>query len=625
MDAARLRAMTDALEHRGPDERGELLVAGIALGVRRLSIIDVADGHQPSVNEDETVWAIQNGEIYNFRQLRQGLLSRHDLRSHSDTEVIVHLYEDEGDAFPKRLSGMYAIAVWDKRERSLLLARDRMGIKPLYVAELPDGLAFASEVKALVVGDILKPELDALGAELFLAYGYVPGPYTLFKGVRKLMPATTLKYRQGRVEFSRYWDLWPELRTAATAHRRDDEAELLERLSRSVVEHMVSDVPIGLMLSGGLDSSLVGALMREKSSAPIDTFSIGFSGIAASNELADARRSATRIGASHHELTIEPRDSPALLDEMLWSIEEPLGDLSALGFGALCEFARTEVTVALSGQGADELLGGYRKHQVAYVGDAVASLPGARAIASRLAARLSPGSTGARGLEALATHDPVERHLAASRVLQPAGRALMLHDDFRLPHAETLIRDVLRQHQIPVGTSALQQTLYLDLTVPLVDQLFLYFDKMSMAASLEVRVPFVDHELVAFCMGLPDDRRVRVLQRKQILRRAGRGLVDDEVLRKKKVGFFHGALPAWLAAHRQTYLRDVLLDERTASRGQLVPGTLNALIDTAGTGGKKPAQILFCALMLELWQRVWVDSDGAAQRSVVRRNVPQRS
>jgi asparagine synthase (glutamine-hydrolysing) len=617
LDAPRLRLMTDALEHRGPDDRGELLAPGIALGVRRLSIIDVAHGHQPIANEDESVWAIQNGEIYNFRELRSELAGRHVLRSQCDTEVIAHLYEEHGAAFARRLTGMYAVAVWDSRARSLHLIRDRMGIKPLYVAELDDGLAFASEVKALVVGGLVTPQLDPLAAELFLAYGYVPGPYTLFKGVRKLMPATMLRYRAGQLELDRYWDLWSEPDAGTAVPPRGAQAELLERLRQSVVAHMVSDVPLGLMLSGGLDSSLVGALMSEASGSPVETFSVAFSGIAASDELADARRSAARMGAQHHELALQPRESPTLLNELLWSLEEPLADLSALGFGALCEFARTRVTVALSGQGADELLGGYRKHQIAYAADALARLPGGRALASELAAHLRPELTVARGLQALGSDDPAERHLAASRVLSPDARAQLLQDDFRAPDAEEVIRSVLRAHATPPGTSALQQTLYLDLRVPLVDQLFLYFDKMSMASSLEVRVPFVDHELAAFCMRLPDDQRIRILERKHILRRAARGLVDEEVLGRKKVGFFHGALPPWLRAHREGFVRDVLLDGRAQARGQTVPEAVAGLVDGAGTGGKKRAQILFCVLMLELWQRVWVDGDGMARRAAL--------
>jgi asparagine synthase (glutamine-hydrolysing) len=608
--------MTDAMRHRGPDDRGELLEPGIALGMRRLSIIDVEGGRQPSTNEDETVAAIQNGEIYNFRSLLAELGSAHRLSSRCDTEVIVHLYEEHGIDFPRHLAGMYAIAVWDRTRRRLVLARDRLGIKPLYVAELADGLAFASEVKALVAGGLITPSLDPVGAELFMAYGYVPGPRTLFAGVRKLMPASILVYEDGRITREEsYWNPRQEIPERRPGARwEDDTGELLAILRRSVREHMVSDVPLGLMLSGGVDSSLIGALMAEASPQPIKTFSIGFSGRPDSNELADARRVAERLGADHHELEIELRDDPAALEDMLWHIEEPIADLSSLGFQLICQLARREVTVALSGQGADELFGGYRKHQIAAGADLVARIPGGVALAAGLAGRASAGSTLGRGLTALSAHSPVERLLAMSRVTGPEMRSALFTGSFRSSVGEAAAVEAATQYALPEGISILDQTLELDRRMALVDQLFLYFDKMSMSASLEVRVPFVDHRLVSFSLALPNSRRVWLLRRKEVLRRAARGLVDDSVLKKKKTGFLNAALADWLRTHRDGFVRDVMLDPRTRDRGQLDPATLEALISDAGESGRKNAQVLFCALMLELWQRLWVDGDAAASR-----------
>jgi asparagine synthase (glutamine-hydrolysing) len=614
LDAGHLRAMTDCLRHRGPDDRGELSEPGISLGMRRLSIIDVDHGQQPVTNEDDTLVAIQNGEIYNFAQLLDDLRARHQLRSRCDTEVIVHLYEERGISFPEQLSGMYAIALWDRPRRRLTLARDRMGIKPLYVAELPEGLAFASEVKALVAGGLVVPEVDPIGAELFMTYGYVPGPRTLFAGVRKLMPASILVYEDGRITREEsYWNAWQEIPERRPGARwEDDTEELLAILRRSVREHMVSDVPLGLMLSGGVDSSLIGALMAEASPQPIKTFSIGFSGLPESNELADARRVAERLGADHHELEIELRDDPAALQDMLWHIEEPIADLSSLGFQLICQLARREVTVALSGQGADELFGGYRKHQIAAGADLVARIPGGVPLAAGLAGRASAGSTLSRGLTALSARSPGERLMAMSRVTGPEMRSALLTGSFRSSAGEAAALQAVAQYALPDGLSILDQTLELDRRMALVDQLFLYFDKMSMSASLEVRVPFVDHRLVSFSLALPDSRRVWLLRRKEVLRRAARGLVDDSVLKKKKTGFLNAALADWLRTHRDGFVRDVMLDPRTRDRGQLDPATLEALISDAGESGRKNAQVLFCALMLELWQRLWVDGDVAA-------------
>src|SRR5579872_634275 len=618
IEPARLRAMTDAIRHRGPDDRGEHLEPGIALGMRRLSIIDVAHGGQPSVSEDGSLLAVHNGEIYNHRDLFAELRGHHELRSHCDTEVIVHLYEESGVEFPRRLAGMYAIALWDRPRRRLLLVRDRMGIKPLYVAELADGLAFASEVKALVAGGLIEPALDPVGAELFMAYGYVPGPHTLFAGVRKLMPGSLLAYEDGRITTERsYWHPWEEVpeRPRNTSWQEDTE-ELLAILRRSVREHMISDVPLGLMLSGGVDSSLVGALMAEASAEPIKTFSIGFANRPESNELADARAVAQRLGSDHHELVAELRDDPAALEDMLWHIEEPITDLSALGFQLISQLARKHVTVALSGQGADELFGGYRKHQVARGADLVGRLPGARIVAGRLAGQAAAGSTAARGLHALATTDPVRRLQAMSRVTQADERLQLLQPEFRSSDAEEVLARAIGQYRLPDELSALEQTLELDRRLALVDLMFLYFDKMSMAASLEVRVPFVDHRLVNYSLALPDSRRLHLLRRKEVLRRAARGLVDERVLQKRKTGFFNAALEGWLSTHREGFVREVLLDSRTRARGQFEPAMIESMVSDAGAAGRKRAQVLFAALMLELWQRLWVDGDIAGRLRV---------
>ncbi|HEX8053494.1 MAG TPA: asparagine synthase (glutamine-hydrolyzing), partial [Thermoleophilaceae bacterium] len=370
LDASLMTAMTDVITHRGPDEDGQRIEPGVALGMRRLSIIDLPGSSQPMSNEDGSVWTVFNGEIYNFPELRRWLEGRgHALATRGDTETIVHLYEEHGPDFAKRLRGMYGIAVWDAPRRRLVLTRDRMGVKPLYLAHGPRGLAFASEVKSLIAGGLVEPRLDPAAAELFLAYGYVPGPATLFAGVRKLMPATTLVFEDGAiVSEESYWDPWSDAPEGVGRDWREDEERLLELLRRSVEARMISDVPLGVMLSGGLDSSLITALMAEANRGPVKTFSIGFAEDAGANELGDARRVAQRLGTEHHELETSAFDHPELLDEALWHLEEPVADLSFLAFLLLSRLARESVTVALSGQGADELLGGYRKHQVAAVG-----------------------------------------------------------------------------------------------------------------------------------------------------------------------------------------------------------------------------------------------------------------
>ena len=611
LDGATLRRMTDSIVHRGPDEDGAWIGPGVALGMRRLSIIDLAGSHQPVVTESGDVRAVFNGEIYNFASLRADLLGRgHRLATHGDSETIVHLYEEHGLDFVRHLRGMFAIALWDASRRRLVLARDRLGVKPLYYAETPAGLAFASEVKALLAGGLVTAELDPVAAELFLAHGFVPGPRTLFAGVRKLPAASLLVWERGAIREERiYWDAL-DTATRSGGDWQEDQEELLSLLRTSVADRMIADVPLGVMLSGGLDSSLIAALMAERSDRPIRTFSIGFAEDGEANELGDARAVAKRLGADHHELLTSATDHPDLLDEALWHLEEPIADVSFLGFALVSRLAREHVTVALSGQGADELLGGYRKHQIAAAAAIVQHLPRSLRRGLLRASTLgSETSTVRRGLTALAADEPDVRFLAMSRVLQSGERRQLLSPGFRSDSAEFDISDAVLS-RLPAGRQGpLASTLVVDTRLALPDNMLLYFDKLSMASSLEVRVPFMDHDVVAFCAGLRDDRRVHRFRRKELLRRVSRGLVDDAIIDKPKRGFFHSALGAWLSAHRDGLVTETLLDGRAFDRGQYDPDAVRGLV--ASSEGKKANQVLLSLLMLERWQRLFVDGDAA--------------
>jgi asparagine synthase (glutamine-hydrolysing) len=610
LDAPALRAMTEAIVHRGPDEDGHHLAPGIAMGMRRLSVIDLSSSHQPLANERGDVWTVFNGEIFNFRALHDELRAKgHTLASAGDTETIVHLYEEHGPDFPRRLRGMFAIAVWDEPRRRLVLARDRMGVKPLYYAITPAGLAFASEVKSLLAGGLIEPRLDPLAAELYLAFGYVPGPRTLFEGVRKLAPATTLVWQDGEpLGESTYWTPWEDAPPSGASWEEDEET-LLHLLRESVRARMVSDVPLGVMLSGGLDSSLITALMSEVSVEPVKTFSVGFTEDAQANELADARRVAERFGTDHHELLTSAMDHPSLLQDALWHLEEPITDLSFLGFVLLSRLAREHVTVALCGQAADELLGGYPKHAVAHAADRLARLPApTRSAVAAAGAALPEGSRVGRGLRAASAREDAERLLQMSRVVLARARVALLRPDFRDDRAEALLRETVRARASGRPGSVLRETLYLDTRLALVDLMFLYFDKMSMASSLEVRVPFADHDVVAFCMGLPDDRRITRGRRKELLRRVSRGLLDDATIDKRKRAFFRAASSTWLSANRAV-VRETLLDERARGRGIFQPGAVERLIADS-RGGGRAGEPLLAVLLLELWHRHFIDADG---------------
>jgi asparagine synthase (glutamine-hydrolysing) len=605
-----LRAMTDAITHRGPNDEGLLLEPGAALGMRRLSIIDPVGSPQPVTNEDDTVAAVFNGEIFNFQELRGRLASRgHRFETEGDGEAIVHLYEEHGPGFADHLRGMFAIALWDRSRKRLVLARDRMGVKPLYLAETREGLAFASEVKSLVAAGVVRPSLDPVAAEQFMAWGYVPGPRTLFSGVRKMAPATYLVVEEGRiVEEREYWDPWTPPVDSIGRDWDEDRDTLLELLRKATRDRMVSDVPLGVMLSGGLDSSLIAALMAEASDRPIQTFSVGFVEDGAANELPDAARVATRLGADHHALETSAADHPELLDQALRHLEEPIADLSCVGLLLLSELARETVTVALSGQGADELLGGYRKHQIAWASDRLANLGPLRGAVGQLGRLGVPESTRSRGLSALTTTDPVERMMAMSRVVQPRERLALFTPEFLLEAGEAEIADPIRACVTDERSSALAETLHIDTRTALVDNMLLYFDKMSMARSLEVRVPFMDHDVVSYCYALPDSRKVRLGNRKELLKRAARGLVDDSVIDKKKRGFFHAALGTWLTAQRDGLIEETLRDPRVAARGLYCPEEVDNLLRIAGEGGKKADQRLFCLFLLERWMKEWVDA-----------------
>jgi asparagine synthase (glutamine-hydrolysing) len=358
--------MTDVMTHRGPDDRGVLHEPGIALGVRRLSIVDVAGGHQPIASEDGAVWAIQNGELYNHLIVR-GELERagHRLRTRCDTEVIPHLYEQVGPSFPGRLRGKFAIAVWDSNSRRAVIARDRLGVKPLYWARAADTLVFASELKSLLASGLIEPKLDLEAIDSFLTLGFVPAPRTVLAGVEKVLPGELIVVSSEGIRRERYWRYPAPAAHSPARSREEYAAGLLERLEESVRLRLMSDVPLGAMLSGGLDSSLVVALMARHMTEPVKTFSVGFREDGRTNELADARFVSRVFGTEHHELELSLAEQEVDLENLIWFLDEPIADLSALGFLALSELAARHVTVALSGQGADELLGGYLKHRAA--------------------------------------------------------------------------------------------------------------------------------------------------------------------------------------------------------------------------------------------------------------------
>jgi asparagine synthase (glutamine-hydrolysing) len=589
-----LGRMTEVMRHRGPDDGGTYTGPGIAIGVRRLSIVDVEDGHQPVSNEDGTVWAAQNGELYEHDRLRARLLSDgHRFTSRCDTEVIPHLYEAFGESFPVKLRGMFGVVVWDERRRRAVLTRDRLGIKPLYYSQANARLIFGSELKSVLASGMVGLELDYEAIDAYLTLGYFPAPLTPLRNVKKLLPGHTLVAEGGEITIRPYWSYpapQPTRDVSLSAHAE----RLLEKLDEAVRLRLMSDVPLGAMLSGGLDSSVVVALMARHMNEPVQTFSVGFSGAQETNELGDARAVSSFLATDHHELELS-LDDRVDLEDLCWHLDEPLADLSALGFRALSELASRHVTVALSGQGADELLAGYRKHRAAAISGAFdrASLglgPHVASLASRVSRR-------GKALEVLSRRDPVGRLLTSSAHLRDE-RAALVHGP--LSGVGGTAQQLMEARLGSIRADALGSALYLDAQLGLPDDMLHYFDRASMAHSLEVRVPFLDHELVELCATIPSSFKLHRFGRtKHVLKTAARGLVPDQIIDKPKVGFFNRSVEGWLRKQTDGAVADYLLDPAARINDLVRREQVEALVErqTHDSG----TYVVLSLLMLEIW------------------------
>ena len=599
VSSAQLDAMTDAMTHRGPNDRGTHTAPGVALGVRRLSIVDVEGGHQPVMSEENNVVAIQNGELYNHDELRRELRSEgHQFLSRCDTEILPHLYEQHGPRFPEQLGGKFGIAVWDDRRRRAILARDRMGVKPLYWARVRDVVVFASELKSVLASGLIEPEIDLEAIDLYLSLGFVPGPRTPIAGVRKLAPGSILVIGREGVHEEPYW-VYPEPSPEARPRELEDYAdELLPLLREAVRDRLMSDVPLGAMLSGGLDSSLIVALMAGASSRPVVTFSVGFREDEA-NELADARRIAEAFGCEHHELELSVKENAVDIDELAWRLDEPVADLSALGFDLLSELAAEHVTVALAGQGADELFGGYTKHRAAATIGALGFVPGG--LRRALGGLPWPNSRLRRAFDAFGADDPSRRLLAMSGRLVNGDRGELYKG------ALASVRDdnayaVVEELRGGLDGDPLAVTLYLDARLGLVDHMLLYFDRNSMAHSLEVRVPYLDHRLVEWAATVPPSMKVRRGVSKRVLKAVGMRFLPPQTVKKRKVGFFRSALDVWLDAQLAGTAGERLQDRDAAYLEFFDQAAVAQLVaDYRRKHTEDAARLVFAILLLESW------------------------
>jgi asparagine synthase (glutamine-hydrolysing) len=607
VDARGLDAMVDALAHRGPDGRGVRVDGPVALGNRRLAIIDLARGEQPIANEDGTIMAVQNGEIYNHEALRAELEARgHRFATRCDTEVIVHGYEAFGEAFLQRLRGMFALAVWDRRARRLLVARDRYGIKPLYWREAGGVLSFASELTALRRQPGFSTELDPDALESYFAFNAIPAPRTIFREAHKLPPGHLLRWEAGgEVEVVRWQRVTP---TLASALRREDEAELAaelrERLRDSVRAHLVSDVPVGVFLSGGVDSGTLTALATEAAGGGgVSTFSVGFDE-ASFDELVDARRVARRYATDHHEVVIGAGDAWSLLGDVVASFDEPFADSSALPAYAVSRLAAEHVKVVLSGEGADELFGGY----FTYVADVLAPwLRAPAALARPLIERL-PSSSRRVSLEykakrfvAAAALPPLERHHGWKEIFSPALRAELLDRGAAGTARADPVGALRARYAETTGAPALARLQDVDVGIYLPDDLLVKTDRASMAHSLEARVPFLDQAVSDLALALPTAMKVRGLAKKRLLRTAARPLLPREVVDGPKRGFSIPAA-AWLRGPLLEHARERLSPAALARDGLLDPVPVARLLDEHVARRADHSRPLWGLLCFTLWR-----------------------
>jgi asparagine synthase (glutamine-hydrolysing) len=599
-DIESVKAMNSRLTHRGPDSDGLFHDGGVALAMRRLSIIDLEHGDQPISNEDGSITVVQNGEIYNYRELRGELERRgHRFATHSDTEVLVHLYEEHGDGFVERLRGMFAIALWDARSHRLLLARDRFGIKPLYYRFARGTLSFASELKAMLEQPGFSRQIDPRAVAAYLAFNSIPAPLTIFAEARKLPAGGLLIWHDGKVEQTRY--ARPEPVPAAQTRRRpaDELAdELRETLRDSIRAHLVADVPVGVLLSGGVDSAGIVALAAGEQADPVKTFSVGFEE-ASFDELDRARLVAERYGTDHHEIVLRP-DAVELFPKLVEAFDEPFGDSSALPTYLVSELAAGEVKVALSGEGGDELFGGY----YTYVADLLAPRVGRLAALAAPLAEILPSSDAKVSLDYKAKRfargaglPPLERHHAWKEIFSRQLQASLLGD--RDPDWDPV--DVYRERYAETaGAEPLARLQDVDLGIYLVDDLLVKTDRSSMAHSLELRVPFLDNEVAAMALGLATPLKVRGLAKKRLLRQALAPLLPKEVLRGPKQGF---SIPvaAWLRGPLQGFARETLSAESVSRQGWLDPATVTGLLDRHCSGREDLSRQLWGLIAFTLW------------------------
>jgi asparagine synthase (glutamine-hydrolysing) len=607
---ALIRSMADTISHRGPDDDGYFISGPVGLGFRRLAIIDLSGGHQPLSNEDGRVHIIFNGEIYNYQELRHYLLGRgHVFRTQTDTETIVHLYEELGEACVEKLRGMFAFAIWDDRNKSLFLARDRVGIKPLYYSQSQNSVVFASEIKAILADPEMKAQIHESMIDRFLTFDYLPGEETLFKNIYRLAPGHSLTFRAGKSCRRQYWDLHFE---PSPSTFRQAKSGLLNLLEESVALHMISDVPVGFLLSGGVDSTAMLGLAVGKTSHPISSYTIGFSDPQVTDERPYARLAAKKYGSEHHETTISADQFAEFLPKYVWHMEEPICEPPAVALFYISRLAKEFVKVLISGEGGDEAFAGYSNYRALLWLERLKSLPTPlRQLVSASVSMLARfGSVDAPAKTAQFLNSRLEDSYF-SRTSYPSRFFNRQWQQFYSPDFAQRVDKNLSsfaatkhlsngRHAGPLG-----KMLYVDTKTWLPDDLLIKADKMTMANSIELRVPLLDHKILEFAASLPQNFKIRGFTTKYIAKETLRDRVPREILNRKKAGF---PVPyeRWLRQDLKEWVHDLLLGSKATARGYFQKSAIERMLsDDISSGGY--SKEIFDLTVLELWHREFLD------------------
>jgi asparagine synthase (glutamine-hydrolysing) len=611
VDQSLIRQMMDMIQHRGPDGSGEYLSGPVGLGHRRLSIIDLDTGAQPMSNEDGNIWVVYNGEIYNFQELRAELqLKGHQFKSTSDTEVIVHLYEELGDQCLTRLRGMFAFALWDERKQRLLLARDRVGVKPLYYSNTGNALLFASEMKSILVDPSVGRQVDPHAIDRFLTYYYLPGSETMFQGIFKLDPGHYLTVQDGCISVKQYWDLRFEQPSHPPSFDRAVET-LRELLLTSVKDHMISDVPVGVLLSGGVDSTGILSYAVQQTDKPIHTFTMGFSGAGFQDERPYAKLASQKFSTVHHELSMTADDFQDFLPKYVWHMEEPVCEPPAIALYYVSQLARqSSVKVLLSGEGGDEAFGGYQTYRNLLILERLKAAFGP----TKGLLRLGFQALGYAGWKQISHYaNLIDQQLEEYYLSRTASPFTPFNKSksglYKNPLAAELLSSASNSptrklfEQIK-GHSLLNRMLYIDTKTWLPDDLLVKADKMTMAASVELRVPFLDYRVLEFAASLPEHYKVRGIELKRILKKALGQAVPQEILNRKKTGF---PVPydSWMRNEMKDFVFDTILATNAASTSYLCKKAITNFLELHQQG-KGCSKEVFSLLVFELWHRQFV-------------------